>query len=242
MKIPVPVLILLVVTTVYLAIQRKNLDAEWLMILAISFFLLFFSYFDRSTGRLRYVLPIFPFVFLLIARLFSVEFKRPILAKALLLGLSIWYLVAAFTIYPDYLAYFNEVVGGPRNGYKLLADSNIDWGQDLKALKRYMDENDISKVKLAYFGSADANYYGIDYDYLPSVGLEPTEEGQQWWYELNATSDEELGPQLGSIAVGANILASPGWMNPLFYENYQWLREHEPVDQVGYSILIYEIH
>lgn len=39
-------------------------------------------------------------------------------------------------VYPHYLAYFNELAGGPRNGYQSLVDSNLDWGQDLKELRR----------------------------------------------------------------------------------------------------------
>jgi len=39
-------------------------------------------------------------------------------------------------VYPHYLAFFNQSIGGPHNGYKWLADSNIDWGQDLKLLKK----------------------------------------------------------------------------------------------------------
>jgi len=143
--------------------------------------------------------------------------------------------------YPHYLAYCNEFIGGPENGYKYLSDSNIDWGQDLKGLEKYMAEKDIDKIKLGYFGSADADYYDINYEYLPSVGLAPKRPGQYWWYEIDKNHRYDPGPQKGHVAISATLLASPGWMKPLFHETYKWLREHDPIDQIGHSILIYKI-
>jgi hypothetical protein len=120
-------------------------------------------------------------------------------------------------------------------------DSNLDWGQDLKGLKEYMDKHGIERIKLGYFGSADADYYGIDYDYLPSVGLTPKQAGEKWWYELSPDNPATMQPQTGLIAVSATMLQSSYWMAPIFRDAYAWLREHEPIDQVGYSILIYRI-
>ena len=55
-------------------------------------------------------------------------------------------------VWPDYLAYFNEFAGGP-NGDRILVDSNLDWGQDLKGLKRFMDSRGIDRIYLSYFGT-----------------------------------------------------------------------------------------
>src|SRR5206468_11204129 len=73
-------------------------------------------------------------------------------------------------VYPHYLAYFNELAGGPRNGYKRLVDSNLDWGQDLKGLKRWADEKRLDATHplyLSYFGTADPRYYQIPHINLP---------------------------------------------------------------------------
>lgn len=80
-------------------------------------------------------------------------------------GLLAWHVVESVSIRPHYLAYFNQLVGGPANGYKRLADSSLDWGQDLPALKQWLDEQrlppDGSGVYLSYFGTARPEYYGI---------------------------------------------------------------------------------
>ena len=98
-----------------------------------------------------------------------------------------------------------------------------------------MEENKIEKIRLAYFGSADANFYGINYDYLPSVGLAPMEDGQSWWYEDDARSLPELDLEGGPIAISVTLLAG------VFYPGYYApLRDFEPIDNIGHSILIYD--
>jgi hypothetical protein len=82
------------------------------------------------------------------------------------LVLLVWHVAESATIRPDYLAYFNQLAGGPSEGYKHLADSSLDWGQDLPALKRWLDREGLQRpgagnVYLSYFGTARPDYYGI---------------------------------------------------------------------------------
>jgi hypothetical protein len=66
-----------------------------------------------------------------------------------------WNIARCVWIHPDHLAYFNELVG-PRNGYRYLIDSNLDWGQDLLPLQAWLDGNRSGeRVGLAYFGNVD---------------------------------------------------------------------------------------
>jgi hypothetical protein len=81
------------------------------------------------------------------------------------------------SIYPDYLTYFNGLAGGPQNGHRVLIDSNFDWGQDLKGLKRWMDHHQRQSIQFLYFGMADPEYYGIKAFYLPgSLIIHPSPE------------------------------------------------------------------
>lgn len=43
---------------------------------------------------------------------------------------------SSLSVYPHQLAYFNELAGGPKSGYKHLLHSNLEWGQDLLFLFR----------------------------------------------------------------------------------------------------------
>jgi 4-amino-4-deoxy-L-arabinose transferase-like glycosyltransferase len=85
------------------------------------------------------------------------------LASMLLL---VWYCLASVSISPHHLAYFNQLAGGPSGGVNWFVDSNLDWGQDLKRLKTYVDENDVTSLRLLYFGTAEPSYYGIQFEPL----------------------------------------------------------------------------
>ncbi len=89
---------------------------------------------------------------------------RGVIVLALLLSL-----VEAIWFWPNYLAYFNLLAGGPANGYKHLVDSSLDWTQDVKELKRWLDAHPADsrpqrQVYVSLFGSTPWKYYGIDAD------------------------------------------------------------------------------
>ena len=116
---------------------------------------------------MRYLLPVYPLIFI-IASIFIVElFKSKLIYKVMGIALILWSILIQVLIWPHYLSYFNEFAGGPDNGWKYLRDSNIDWGQDLKAVKDYMQENNIDEVTLSYYGEVDPSLYGIDFRHIP---------------------------------------------------------------------------
>jgi hypothetical protein len=73
--------------------------------------------------------------------------------------------------HPHHLAFFNSIAGGSENGYKHLVDSSLDWGQDLRPLKSWLNKNQrINElVHLSYFGAAVPEYYGIDAIQMPTI-------------------------------------------------------------------------
>jgi hypothetical protein len=100
------------------------------------------------------------------ARARGTRFGWLTVAGAATVALLGWHVVESISIRPHYLAYFNQLAGGPANGYKHLADSSLDWGQDLPALKRWLDDVRVQQpggvgVYLSYFGTARPEYYGI---------------------------------------------------------------------------------
>jgi hypothetical protein len=125
---------------------------------------------DLDIGH-RHILPIYPPMYILVGGAVGLAWascaKWVQAAVALLL---LWRFIGVFTLYPDYLAYFSPLVGGPSEGYKHLVDSSLDWGMDLPGLKRWLDKNNpgnLDRVFLAYFGTSDPDYYGIKYTAMP---------------------------------------------------------------------------
>lgn len=185
---------------------------------------------------LRYALPAFPFLFVLAARLGSLEFRRRWLAP-LLVGVPVVLAAAsALRIAPHQLAYFNELTGGPGEGYHYLSDSNLDWGQDLKGLRAYMERENVPMVYLSYFGSAPPAGYGIRYQYTPRNHLNPPHPREL----LPPGTEREV------LAISVTNLQGVYPMDGGPYSEdkdlFRWLREGRvPVAKIGYSIYVYDL-
>ena len=98
---------------------------------------------------LRYMLSVFPYLHLFASRLALVHRHATIFA-----GLCVAAMASSLWNAPHCLAYFNESIGGPRAGLAYLSDSNLDWGQGLRLLKRYAKSTGCRIVHFDYFGSA----------------------------------------------------------------------------------------
>jgi 4-amino-4-deoxy-L-arabinose transferase-like glycosyltransferase len=134
------------------------------LLLPVAVFFLFFSLICQSQLGLRLILPVYPFLFVMAGQLIHrMSSHRKWIASAMA-ALTGWFVLSSLMIHPDYLSYFNELAGGPENGIRSFADSNIDWGEDLKGLKSYMDMKGIPEINLMYYGpngSPETRYYGI---------------------------------------------------------------------------------
>ena len=196
-------------------------------------FIAFYAYISM-TGNLtigyRHLMPIIPLIYLLVGVTIARAIKRSTLgckchriaiATAVLIILL---LAEVIVTYPYELSYFNESVGGPKNGYHYITDSNTDWGQDAKRLKRYLDRHpEISKIRVDYFGGDNIGDR-IGDRYIP------------WW-------DSKRPIETGWYAISVNYrqgsIYSP---EKTADDSYRFLLNETPVDQVGTSILIYFIN
>jgi tetratricopeptide (TPR) repeat protein len=177
----------------------------------------------------RHLLPIYPFI-LLISAAGAMVLVHARAGRLALAGLVAFWVAVVADVYPHTLTFFNQFVGGPGNGYKYLTDSNIDWGQGLKLLKKWMDRQAVPHIGLAYFGTADPAYYDIDYTQLPAAapGLSLPSIARMW-----------TKPQLpGYVAVGATVLTGV-YLDPEWQLFYRGLRETRPVAVIGNSMFVY---
>jgi hypothetical protein len=122
---------------------------------------------------------------------------------------------------PYFLSFFNRLAGGPAGGLDILSDSNLDWGQGLVALRRWMDERSVGQVNLCYFGSADPAAYGIRFVPLPgSYRLEVRGAGTAGY--------DPRPPELpGWVAIGATNLQGTYFDRGL-RDAYRFLRDRRP--------------
>jgi hypothetical protein len=178
---------------------------------------------------LRHILPVYPFLFVLASRLVTVQFQRRWLTQFVVVVPLVFAAISSLRIAPHQLAYFNEFVGGPDQGYRYLGDSNLDWGQDLKGVKAYMEKEKLPIIYLSYHGTAPPSYYGIRYQYVP--GAWPLE-----WPPPVDRVPVEAPRKILAISV-YNLQDVSTAYNPLF----RWLWVRRPVAKIGYSIFVYDL-
>ncbi len=126
----------------------------------------------------RHILPTYPVLYIFCGALgwavVRAWRKNPVGGAVLgcaTLALGVAHAATTVTAYPNYLAYFSPVVGGPAQGYEHLVDSSLDWGQDLPDLRRWLDANRRpgEPVFLSYFGTSEPDYYGITATRMPMI-------------------------------------------------------------------------
>ena len=132
---------------------------------------------------------------------------------------------------PHQLAYFNELIGGPTQGHRYLSDSNLDWGQDLKGLKTYMEREGIPVIYLSYFGTAPPSGWGIRYQYLPG-----------WVENIQDPDLKEQVPKDDRQILAISVVNLQG----IYFDDqryrYHWLQEYrKPLTTIGHSIYVYDL-
>ncbi|MBV9743772.1 MAG: glycosyltransferase family 39 protein [Acidobacteriia bacterium] len=172
----------------------------------------------------RHILPVYPFLYLGVAVLLSRAIKSQASgrrwARLAMVGLACLQIAECAWIAPDYLAFFNALVGGPGNGPRYLVDSNIDWGQDVKKLKKWLKAHGTNTARVWYFGNAQMDYYGIYADAFP----DPLD--QKGWDAIN-------GYGVASVTVLEGVYVPLNTVAPL--------RLKEPMAKVGWSMYVYDL-
>jgi hypothetical protein len=179
----------------------------------------------------RLILPALPFGLLLcgLAIDWMMQGRRAIVLFVLL----VWLGVQSARIYPQGISFFNVLAGGPEHGLEYLADSNLDWGQNLRTLAKYVEETGIPKLRLSYFGTDSP------WAYFKESELELL--APPWGPDLVKEGEVIYAPEPGYYAISATLL--PGhFFQPKYRDFYKRFREMEPVAKVGYSIYVYKVN
>ncbi len=191
----------------------------------------------------RHLIPTFPFAYIIISEFikrFLIEIKYKKQAIILIAFCFSWYLFSSLSSYPDYIPYYNELAGGSDKAYIHAVDSNYDWGQDFYKLVEFIEEKEINKIYIDYFGGEDLDYWlkdkyqrinprEISRDLKNGVPINEAGGGIQGWTAIS------INQLMGGIAkpVPNFINQETGY--------YEWIEKYEPVGRAGKSIFIYYI-
>jgi putative flippase GtrA len=202
---------------------RDKMDA-WTITLFLSIIIIYWAISMRGSLNIgvRHLLPTLPFIYLIISRFAKPIFEgRFSFAKVALYFFAGWLVLESLFSYPKYIAYFNELrfLFG-KEKHEILVDSSLDWGQDLKRLAEYVEDNHIQSIKVDYFGGGVPKYY------IP--------QAVEWHSKYGKTS--------GWLAVSATFYQMSKYYGPQEnQESYAYLDNLKPVSIIGDSILIFNI-
>ncbi|MBN1354729.1 hypothetical protein JXA40_00500 [bacterium] len=173
---------------------------------------------SRHDIGVRHILPVYILVFMWLGGLPSLI---PAARRSIFIGtVAVLSCIEIVRFHPDYIPYFNPLAGGKNYGYRYLSDSNLDWGQDLIQLRRYLAEKPSgATVRLDYFGDDDlVKHYSL-----------PVAE---------VSIADEYKPAPGIYAV--SIFKLQNIWSPS-ETRYAWLKMYEPEARIGGSIWIYRV-
>jgi 4-amino-4-deoxy-L-arabinose transferase-like glycosyltransferase len=210
-KSPIPFLIAIAIGTVVL-LRRDRRDWQRMAPLLGAAAIIAAAMPSTINIGLRHILPVFPLLAVVagigLARLLQAPLAPQRMAVAGLL--VFWQIAETAAAAPDYLAYFNQfALGQPQ---RIVAGSDLDWGQDVRRLNTELKRRGVQRVHLAVHTSADLRKH----EFPPFETMYPGE------------------PVTGWIAISEQVRA--------FYCNgYRWLDGYAPVARIGSSILLYYV-
>ena len=211
-KTPIPMLVLGVPGLFWLALHgwRQRQLGTMAPALIFAALLVFCCLYSHINIGVRHVLVLYPLLAIGAAAA-SVALWNSLRARwvrSLLGALLLWQVATVVSAYPDYLAYFNAFAGV--HPERILVDSDLDWGQDLRRLSLELARRRVPALYIAYRGSAD-----LSREHLPP-------------YQLLARGQRATG----WIAIDMLALKESG-------DGYAWLADYQPIQRVGKSIDLY---
>jgi hypothetical protein len=212
-KVPIAtqlILFMAVISLIRYRHQIKFWQNEAFLIIPTLVFFMAFSLTGAQLG-IRYILMIFPLLFVLSSRVAIGWEASKTRYRIWVTSLLAYLLISNLSYFPHYISYFNELLVDRKMGYTILADSNLDWGQNENYLKSYLQKN------------PDTMYTS------KSLG------------NLELPADRVFAPehsQTGLVLIGANDLAGiVGDPNRFKWIR----KNLKPVEHVAYSHLVFKI-
>ncbi|HEX2270105.1 MAG TPA: glycosyltransferase family 39 protein, partial [Pyrinomonadaceae bacterium] len=193
------------------------------LIVPVIFYLLVAMTVGMNIG-VRHILVVYIFLYVLIGgaawALIQKSRKWAYVVGVLLLV----HVASSVLAFPNYIAYANELWGGPSQTHKYLTDSNSDWGQQLKSVKQYLDQRGVKECWFLYFaeGVAEPGYYGIPCKPLPTINT--------LWLNVPIDVPNSIdGPVLISASNLSGVEFGPGSLNP--YGQFKLLKPTAVIDR-----------
>jgi hypothetical protein len=213
LKWPVVVLGLFLTSVGLIALGKIKLPPDFAVLMIFPAFYFLVAIFSKVDLGERHILLVYPFALLCVAGLWQFAQQRRAI-MLLLVALVVVNAADTLRYAPDYLSYFTPFVK-PATSYKLLSDSNVDWGQGLLALRKYQQQHPDETIHLAYFGTMDPSLYGIRYTPL--------------------AANEKVS---GTVVVSATHLSGQLLDDP---NGYHWTSQYPETEILDHSLHVFKV-
>jgi hypothetical protein len=261
---------LLVLLSVLVLCLRTHMRESWfdeICLATVPLVVLFaMSFLTNINLGLRYVLSIFPYVYIGVGKVVpwmeGLSGSRRAAARSFVAVCMVMTILATAQISPHYLAYFNWISGGPDRTPARLIDSNLDWGQDLVALRQWCrDHLGEEEIGLAYFGQINPSMFTLRGDPFPWF-LPPVQPGTIRPMERDPSlpAPKLIGPAPrltpGYYAVSATLVHGLPWRlydpSPVLADAwspawdaqrnaFSYFQQFAPIKRIGHSIDVYKL-
>ena len=185
--------------------------------------------FSKLNMGVRHLMPLYPFCMVIAGASAAALAVRSMVARVAVAALLVFDVASSLHSFPDYLSYSNEIAGGPARTYRLVGDSNDDWGQGLKWTKTYLDKHPTSECWISHMNPiVDPGYYGI-----PCKALPPG-----FGHVLGMPS-ALVPPEIsGTVFIGTTDVVGYFW-GPDSLNPYEGFRLRVPDETIGNVVLVY---
>jgi 4-amino-4-deoxy-L-arabinose transferase-like glycosyltransferase len=223
-KSTVGVLALFLLSLGVVVTRRLNRWREIIfLVVPVAFYLIVAMTVGMNIG-VRHILVVYVFLYVLIGGATWTLIQKSRKWTCAVSVLLLVHIVSSVLAYPNYIAYGNELWGGPSQTHKYLTDSNADWAQQLKSVKHYLDARGVKECWFVYFaaGVAEPSYYGIPCKPLPTINA-------LWLNELIEVPASIDGPVLISASNLSGLEFGPGPLDP--YGQFKLLKPTAVIDR-----------
>ncbi len=164
LKVPLVVFALLGLALIFYKKISQKFFEEFFLTFPILFYL-GMSLTSKIDIGIRHILLILPLVYIFVSRLATIKNKTVNLIVTILVLAQV---VTAILAYPNYLSYFNPIAGGPVKASSYMADSNLDWDQNMIRFAHWAHQAGIKKVYELCWNYEAFQYYGLEPEILPN--------------------------------------------------------------------------
>lgn len=148
-------LLCLLAMSVYAFARYRDKQREMLFLLLPAVLYFGFCLTSGLNVGVRHILPVYPLLICVAAAGACSLARRMPKAWIAIIALLTFAGADAARTFPNYISFSNELWGGTNNTYKVLSDSNVDWGQNLNEISSYIAAHNVKNCWIAANGTPD---------------------------------------------------------------------------------------